>query len=58
MLPIVGCVLNVVAGFALVILGSRGKSKQMLLLGVLVLLGTLLMGWTEFRQGVVDGYND
>jgi VIT1/CCC1 family predicted Fe2+/Mn2+ transporter len=60
-----GSVLNALAGIALIVLGLRqGTSigirskagKQMILLGIVVLISTFMIGWPAFIEGLREGH--
>lgn len=62
-MELIGSVLNALAGIALIVLGLRdGPSsgirtkagKQMILLGIVVLISTFMIGWPAFVEGLRD----
>jgi hypothetical protein len=61
----IGSVLGALAGIALIVLGARDvdstgirtrSGKRMILLGIIVLLSTLMMGWPDAIEGFKAGY--
>ncbi len=57
----IGSALSILAGIALIVLGTRDRTRsgrQMILLGIIVLLSSLMMGWSDFIEGWKDGVSD
>jgi hypothetical protein len=53
-----GIALSILASIALVVLGIRDSGpsgKRMIVLGILVLLASIMTGWSDISDGFSDG---